>query len=329
MDTSFRYKMPAMLIKTEGRGNGIKTVILNLRTIAKSLNVDPSYPLKFIGIELGTQTKWDLSRALLNGSHSLSTLSLQLDHFIQQFVLCSNCRLPELIWKIGKSSLKTNCSACGHASVLKEPHKMISYIIKHPPSSPVVSIPQISITSSTSLSSSSSSIEHEDWSDESSLSVTIHSDDNDEKADVPVLQRLMEEKQHPSRILSELRLLELSRGLDIIQKYTLLLETMLTVYNTLYIPLLLHISKDLSSKMTIFHALEQVISSSPKRILQIPIFLHALYDSDFFDEEALLCWHQSPPESSYTISRSAAIALRKQADPFIKWLTSPDNDVSD
>ncbi len=40
-DASFRYKMPRLQTKIEGRGNGIKTVVSNMADVAKALRVDP------------------------------------------------------------------------------------------------------------------------------------------------------------------------------------------------------------------------------------------------------------------------------------------------
>ena len=45
--------------KIEGKGNGIKTVIVNMTDIAKSLSRPPMYPTKFFGCELGAQVKGD------------------------------------------------------------------------------------------------------------------------------------------------------------------------------------------------------------------------------------------------------------------------------
>ena len=58
-DPSFRYKMPRLVGKIEGRGNGIKTIVVNMEDIATSLNRPPSLPTKFFGCELGAQTRWE------------------------------------------------------------------------------------------------------------------------------------------------------------------------------------------------------------------------------------------------------------------------------
>ena len=36
-DEFYRYKMPRLIAKVEGRGNGIKTVVVNMRDIAAAL----------------------------------------------------------------------------------------------------------------------------------------------------------------------------------------------------------------------------------------------------------------------------------------------------
>jgi hypothetical protein len=99
---------------------------------------------------------------------------------------------------------------------------------------------------------------------------------------------------------------------------------MFSICPKLDVSLLHHVAKDMTHKMSLFQALEDVIATT--RLSQlIPIF-HSLYDADFLEEEVFLCWYESPPESSITVSRPNAIALRKKAEPFIQWLNSNDSD---
>jgi translation initiation factor 5 len=49
MDTFYRYKMPRLVAKVEGKGNGIKTVIVNMADVARALNRPATYPTKYFG----------------------------------------------------------------------------------------------------------------------------------------------------------------------------------------------------------------------------------------------------------------------------------------
>lgn len=58
-DIFYRYKMPRIAAKVEGKGNGIKTVIVNMAEVAKAIGRPATYPTKYFGCELGAQTQFD------------------------------------------------------------------------------------------------------------------------------------------------------------------------------------------------------------------------------------------------------------------------------
>jgi len=130
-DPSYRYKMPALQLKIEGRGNGIKTKIVNLNELATALRVPPAYPLKFMGYELGSQT--NESQSVVNGSFVEPEMRKHLDKFIEKYVLCSNCKYPEMVLKIKHGAVGGSCNSCGTRSTLDNTHKLAAYILKNPP----------------------------------------------------------------------------------------------------------------------------------------------------------------------------------------------------
>lgn len=136
-DEFHRYKMPVLQAKVEGRGNGIKTVIVNMSDIAKSLDRPPAYPTKFFGFELGALTKCDAEtdRYIVNGKHDTSKLADLLDTFIEKFILCSCCNgNPETQMLIKNGAIELKCKACGGRTPVDMRHKLSTYITKNPPS---------------------------------------------------------------------------------------------------------------------------------------------------------------------------------------------------
>ncbi|XP_002162828.1 eukaryotic translation initiation factor 5 [Hydra vulgaris] len=136
-DQFYRYKMPKLIAKVEGKGNGIKTVIVNMADVAKALARPPAYPTKFFGCELGAQTQIDKKndRYIVNGSHSGDKLQEILDTFIEKFVLCEECDNPETTFSVQpkKEKITSTCSACGHSSVIDMQHRIATFILKNPP----------------------------------------------------------------------------------------------------------------------------------------------------------------------------------------------------
>lgn len=134
-DPFYRYKMPKLSAKVEGKGNGIKTVISNMSDIAKALERPPMYPTKYFGCELGAQTNFDAKneRYIVNGEHDANKLQDILDGFIKKFVLCKSCENPETQLFVRKNCIKSKCKACGCSFDIDLKHKLSTYIMKNPP----------------------------------------------------------------------------------------------------------------------------------------------------------------------------------------------------
>jgi translation initiation factor 5 len=138
-DPSYRYKMPRIVSKKEGRGNGSKTGIHNMGDVARALKRDPVYLTKFFGYELGAQTSYtnkenEGERAVVNGHHDTNIFQTLVDKFIEKYVLCSGCNLPEIDMVVNKKGIiVATCKACGWNGDLDNHHRLATYISKNPP----------------------------------------------------------------------------------------------------------------------------------------------------------------------------------------------------
>lgn len=135
-DAFYRYKMPRMITKIEGRGNGIKTNVVNMVEIAKALARPASYTTKYFGCELGAQSKFDekTGTSHVNGAHDTAKLAGLLENFIKKYVQCYGCGNPETEIIITKTQmLNLKCAACGFVSDVDMRDKLTTFILKNPP----------------------------------------------------------------------------------------------------------------------------------------------------------------------------------------------------
>uniref|UniRef100_A0A0D6R826 W2 domain-containing protein n=1 Tax=Araucaria cunninghamii TaxID=56994 RepID=A0A0D6R826_ARACU len=135
-DAFYRYKMPKLMTKIEGRGNGIKTNIVNMVEVAKALGRPPSYTTKYFGCELGAQSKFDekTGTSTVNGSHDNAKMVALLENFIKKYVQCYGCGNPETEILISKAQMiSMRCAACGFISEVDMRDKLTTFILKNPP----------------------------------------------------------------------------------------------------------------------------------------------------------------------------------------------------
>lgn len=135
-DPFYRYKMEKIQSKIEGKGNGIKTVVVNLNSIAQSLSRPPAYVIKYFGFELGAQAnaKPTDDRWIINGAHDAPKLQDYLDGFIAKFVLCKKCKNPETDVVIKDGRILLDCKACGQRSEVDPRLKLSTFILRNQPS---------------------------------------------------------------------------------------------------------------------------------------------------------------------------------------------------
>lgn len=114
-DPFYRYKMNKIRISKGGKGNGCFTNLLNLNEISKDLSHPEEIIFKFISNNLGTNGNFDKKR--INGHYSDKEIQNVIFDYINTFVVCSKCSVPELIPEIEgkkkKKKLISHCSACG------------------------------------------------------------------------------------------------------------------------------------------------------------------------------------------------------------------------
>ncbi|CEH11950.1 eukaryotic translation initiation factor 5 [Ceraceosorus bombacis] len=293
-DQFYRYRMPLLQTKIEGRGNGIKTVVPNMSDIARALSRPATYPTKFFGFELGAQTQVDdkNDRYIVNGAHQADALRKLLDDFITKFVLCGSCKNPETDLKIMKDGMIIrDCKACGKRSDVDMRHKLTTFITKNPP-------PKKAKGSKGAGKSAGQSVEAGEEG------VASDEEDDDEMAK----QIAKEAKDTPIA----------KTGKDADENVEWSVDTSEAAVRE-------RAAQALSGSMQASLVLTPAGVTYPSLVPNgVPKILMALYQLDVLEEEVVQTWGKHV--SKKYVDKETSKKVRKAAAPFLTWLEEADDD---
>lgn len=111
IDPTYRYKMEVLIFQKEKT----KTCITNLDTIAKNIKIpNMNLIVTFLKKKLAIQIAVKKSRVIISNNVDTKTIKTALYEFIEYFVLCKICHLPELDYRLdNKKKLAAYCMSCG------------------------------------------------------------------------------------------------------------------------------------------------------------------------------------------------------------------------
>ncbi|KAK7805883.1 hypothetical protein U0070_009097 [Myodes glareolus] len=343
-DQFYRYKMPRLIAKVEGKGNGIKTVIVNMVDVAKALNRPPTYPTKYFGCELGAQTQFDVKndRYIVNGSHEANKLQDMLDGFIKKFVLCPECENPEtdLVKNSDSGTGKKEKEKKNRKGKDKENGSVSSSETPPPPPPNEISPPPHAVEEE----------EDDDWGEDTTeeaqrrrmdeisdhAKVLTLSDDLERTVEerVNILFDFVKKKKEEGiidssdkEIVAEAERLDVKAMGPLVLTEVLFNEKIREQIKKYRRHFLRFCHNNKKAQRYLLHGLECVVAMHQAQLIsKIPHILKEMYDADLLEEEVIISW--SEKASKKYVSKELAKEIRVKAEPFIKWLKEAEEESS-
>lgn len=105
--------------KVLGHIEGNKTVIINIKKIAKDLGRDENHLLKYLLRELATPGKFAGERVIFGTKVPASLINKKIKKYASEFVYCSECSKPDTKLIEEKEVMYLRCLACGSKKPVK------------------------------------------------------------------------------------------------------------------------------------------------------------------------------------------------------------------
>ncbi|MCW1297951.1 MAG: translation initiation factor IF-2 subunit beta [Candidatus Parvarchaeota archaeon] len=104
-----RFEIP----KVESFIQGNRTIVTNLTHISNYLKRDINHLLKFLSRELATSGNIEDYRVIFTGRFPTSLLNSKIEKYVNEFVICAECKKPDTRFEKEDRITFIKCLACG------------------------------------------------------------------------------------------------------------------------------------------------------------------------------------------------------------------------
>ena len=106
---SARFQIPEAEVATIGN----RTIIRNFKGIATAINREPSHLMKYLLRELGAAGEVQGVQAVFQGKFSNTIVDERIRRYVEEFVLCRECKKPDTKLERRGRVYMLRCEACG------------------------------------------------------------------------------------------------------------------------------------------------------------------------------------------------------------------------
>ncbi|MBI5148926.1 translation initiation factor IF-2 subunit beta [Candidatus Pacearchaeota archaeon] len=104
-----RFEVP----KVEGHVEGMKTIVTNFSKICDIIRRDKQHVAKFLSRELAAQAIIENERIIFNRKLSSDLINKKIQEYVDEFVICPQCKKPDTELVKQEQFLFLKCLACG------------------------------------------------------------------------------------------------------------------------------------------------------------------------------------------------------------------------
>lgn len=322
-DKFYRYKMPILQTKIEGKGNGIRTVVVNMEKIMKALDRPLDYGTKFIGFELGTKSKSDAVQhtCTFAGKHDAVILANLLDKFISMYVLCVKCGNPETVMKVKNNAIVSKCKACGKIFKPDPTHKLSNFIIKSDCNKQVKEKEE---------KVNKEVIVDDGWTyDTSEHAVMLRKRDLFGIENVyPAEKFILYIQSNPlkSKVIGDLNRLKMSQDWSDSALIKYVFRCLFTNIKENFYQKVTYLEPLVISEKDMYLLLSciEVVIDESKNYLNTTNIINGFYECELLEEDVILKWFNS---KSKVVSEESDNKIKYNAKAFIHWLENAEYDI--